>query len=152
MVTTTTSPRRARLAPSVTGEEPEPLLKPPPWHQNITGRLRPSLIAGVQMFSTRQSSLSLGRPAAATAIGDTDRFAPGCICGALGPYAIASRTPAHFAGATGGMKRFLPAVLAPYGMPLNTLIPFASTPRTRPSAVSATTESPSAANTRVRPA
>src|SRR6185295_8072411 len=51
----------------------------------------------------------------------------------------ASRTPVHLAGSTGGMKRFLPAVLAPYGMPLKVLMPPASTPRTRPNVVSAST-------------
>ena len=46
MVTTTTSPRRARLAPSVPGDDPDPVANPPPWHQSITGRWRPSLTAG----------------------------------------------------------------------------------------------------------
>ena len=85
MVTTTTSPRRARLSPSVTGDEPEPVTKPPPWHQNITGRLRLSWTAGVHTFSTRQSSLSAGRPAAATAMAEAARRAPGSLCGALEP-------------------------------------------------------------------
>ena len=40
------------------------------------------------------------------------------------------------------MKRFFPVVLAPYGMPLKTLMPFTSVPRTRPYVVSATTGSP----------
>ena len=44
-VTTTTSPRRARAAPSVIGDEPEPVAKPPPWHHTITGRLRLSVRA-----------------------------------------------------------------------------------------------------------
>ena len=132
MLTTTTSPRRARLAPSVTGDEPEPVTNPPPWHQNITGRLRLSFTAGVQMFSTRQSSPSAGSPAAATAIADAARRAPGSVCGALGPYARASRTPVHFAGAAGGMNRFAPPVLAPYGTPLKTLMPRTSSPRMRP--------------------
>src|SRR5579863_4688452 len=98
MVTTTTSPRRARLVPSLSGEEPDPLENPPPWHQNITGRLRPSLIPGVQTFNTRQSSPSAGRfepetvnPPAAGA------GAAGSRCGALWPYASASRTPVHLA-------------------------------------------------------
>src|SRR5512140_253774 len=113
MVTTTTSPRRARLVPSVPGEDPDPEANPPPWHQNITGRFFPSFTAGVQILSTRQSSPSVGRPAAATAISDVVRRTPGSVCGALGPHANASRTPLHFAGSTGGMKRFFPAVLAP---------------------------------------
>src|SRR5579864_1614257 len=113
MVTTTTSPRRARLVPSVPGEDPEPEEKPPPWHQNMTGRFLRSFTAGVQTLSTRQSSLSAVKPAPATAVSDVARRTPGSVCGALGPNARASRTPVHLAGSTGGMKRFLPVVFAP---------------------------------------
>src|SRR5262245_10901592 len=118
----------------------------------MTGRLRPAPSAGVQTLSTRQSSLSAGRPAAATASGEAFRPAPGSRCGALGPYASASRTAVHLAGATGGMNLFLPAVLAPYGMPLKILIPATSVPRTRPYAVSAVTDEPSWAKTSAKPA
>ncbi len=38
------------------------------------------------------------------------------------------------------MKRFGPAVLAPYGMPLNVFTPSTSVPRTRPNDVSASTK------------
>src|SRR5579862_5019324 len=114
MVTTTTSPRRARLVPSLSGDDPDPVANPPPWHQNITGRLRPSLTAGVQTFSTRQSSPSGGRFApeivSAPAAGGG---AVGSRCGALWPYSSASRTPVHAAGSAGAMKRLVPAVLAP---------------------------------------
>src|SRR5438093_5964786 len=48
------------------------------------------------------------------------------------------------------MNRFLPAVGAPYGIPLNVLMPCTSTPRTLPNAVSATTKSDSAAHARRR--
>ena len=41
----------------------------------------------------------------------------GSRCGNTVPYASVSRTPVHFAGSAGGMKRLPPAVLAPYGMP-----------------------------------
>src|SRR5438093_2509587 len=121
MLTTTTSPRRARLVPSVPGDDPEPVAKPPPWHQNITGRFRPSFTAGVQTLRTRQSSPSAGRPSVATASRAGAGGVSGLPCGALGPYARASRTPVHRAGSTGGMNRFLPAVVAPYGIPLNVL-------------------------------
>src|SRR6185295_16220930 len=121
MVTTTTSPRRASLVPSVTGDDPEPVAKPPPWHHSITGRLRLSLTAGVQTLRTRQSSLSEVKPAPATAVSDVARRVPGSVCGALGPKARASRIPVHFTGSAGGMKRFFPAVFAPYGMPLKVL-------------------------------
>lgn len=49
MVTITTSCLRAILTPSYQGEEPEPLEKPPPCIQNITGRFLLSS-AGVQTF------------------------------------------------------------------------------------------------------
>ena len=60
MVTTTTSPVRARLVPSSDRPEPDPVEKPPPCSHTMTGRLRPSPSAGVNTFSTRQSSLSAG--------------------------------------------------------------------------------------------
>ena len=112
-VTTTTSPRRARASPSVIGDEPEPVAKPPPWHHTITGRLRLSPSAGVHTFKTRQSSFSWRMPAPATARSDVFGAVPGSRCGALGPYASESRTPVHLAGSTGGRNRLRPAVLAP---------------------------------------
>ena len=45
--------------------------------------------------------------------------------------------PVQAAGLTGGMKRFLPLVGAPYGMPLKTLTVSTTTPRTLPLEVSA---------------
>ena len=71
----------------------------------MTGRLRPLPSAGVKTFSTRQSSLSVRPP---------PRVPPApVVCGAVGPYASASRVPVHGDGLTGGMKRFFPAVVAP---------------------------------------
>src|SRR5207244_9271039 len=97
------------FVPSVTGEDPDPVEKPPLWHQSITGRLRsfpPLLAAGVQTFNTKQFSLSAPSPAPATARSDVPRRAPGSVCGALGPNSKASRTPVHLSGFFGGMKRF----------------------------------------------
>src|SRR5690242_18471352 len=151
MVTTTTSPRRARLVPSVSGEDPDPVANPPPWHQNITGRLRPSLIAGVHTLSTRQSSPSAGRFRPATPSAPSGGgAAAGSRWGALCPNSSASRTAVHFSGSFGGRNRFVPAVLAPYGIPLKVLMPWLSTPRTFPKLVSATTYLAScASNTRL---
>ena len=118
------SPRMPKFVPSFTGAAPEPVLNPPPWHQSATGRRPPSSIPGVQTFSTRQSSLSACPPPAPCS--SASRRAEGSRCGAREPYASASRTPVHFAGSTGGMKRFAPAVLAAYGMPLNALMPLTS--------------------------
>ena len=56
MVTTTTSCFWQMLVPSYHFEAPEPVEKPPPWIQNITGRFLPSS-AGVQTLRIRQSSL-----------------------------------------------------------------------------------------------
>jgi hypothetical protein len=41
----------------------------------------------------------------------------------------------HGTGFVGGMKRFVPAVVPPYGMPLKMLMPSLAVPRTRPVAV-----------------
>src|ERR1700719_2006795 len=110
MVITTTSLVRARLAPARIGPEPDPDEKPPPCSHTMTGRLRGPPTAGVDTFNTRQSSLS-GR--------DPERPAPAAtVCGAVGPYASASRVSVHGTGLVGGMKRFLLAVVPPYGMPL----------------------------------
>ena len=54
-MTATTSCRAARLLPSVRSVLPEPLWKPPPCSQTMTGR-RPST-PGVHTLATRQSSL-----------------------------------------------------------------------------------------------
>src|SRR5258708_25964200 len=137
MDTTTTSPRRARFVPSVMGDDPDPVAKPPPWHQTITGRLRPPPLtgptAGVQTLSTRQSSPSTGRLFPETESASADpRGTVGSLCGALCPYSSASRTPVHRAGSAGAMKRFAPVVLAPYGTPLKVMIPLLSTPRIFP--------------------
>src|ERR1700686_2240811 len=137
MVTTTTSPRRARFVPSLSGDDPEPVAKPPPWHQNITGRFGPLLplepTAGVQTLSTRQSSPSAGSFSPEILRAPAVRGgAAGSRCGALCPYSRASRTPVQLAGSTGAMKRFGPVVLAPYGMPLKVLIPLLSMPRILP--------------------
>ena len=63
MVTTTTSPRRARFVPSLSGDDPEPVANPPPWHQNITGRLRPFAAAGPRRRPNieHQAIFALGR-------------------------------------------------------------------------------------------
>jgi hypothetical protein len=50
----------------------------------------------------------------------------------------------HGVGFTGGMNLFVPAVVAPYGIPLKTLMPSSTTPRTFPADVAATTVSASA--------
>src|SRR5439155_26683572 len=92
---------------------------------------------GVHTFSTRQSSLD-GFDARFCMIWISGVLNPGS-CGHDGPSSNASRVPAHGAGFVGGMNRFAPAVEAPYGMPLNVLIPFTIRPRTFPKVVSTTT-------------
>src|SRR5271165_1229314 len=119
MVTTTTSCFRATLVPSYQGEDPEPVLNPPPWIQNITGRFALSS-PGVQTFRIRQSSLcGSGRPAYRLGYlaGARTTGVP-FPCGVCGPYARASRTPAHGLAGLGGMNRPELPVSSPYGMPL----------------------------------
>src|SRR6267378_728542 len=118
------------------GEDPDPVAKPPPCSQTITGRLRPAPSPGVKTFRTRQSSSSLPRPW--PEVDPCAGRAPGLVCGALGPYANASRTPVHGAGLVGSMNRFFPLVGPPYGIPLKILMSSTEVPRTRPYAVSAT--------------
>src|SRR5690242_13558969 len=125
---TTTSPFLARFVPSKTLREPDRLEKSPPWNQTMTGRLRPSFSAGVQMFSARQSSLmSLSK------VHELNNGGNGLVtCGHIGANASASRTSVQGAGGCGGRKRPDPAVEAPYGMPLKVWMPSVVTPRTLP--------------------
>lgn len=70
MVTTTTSPREARLPPSNVSSAPVPLVKAPPWIQNMTGfKLSVLLLEamefgkyGVQMLRNKQSSEPVDEP------------------------------------------------------------------------------------------
>src|SRR5258708_26809961 len=140
MVTTTTAPLRLRLVPSYQGESPEPAMNAPPWHQNITGRLRPSLTAGVHTLSTRQFSLIGGssRPANSFSIaGGSANALSSCI--ARSPNSKASRTPVHGPTSFGGANRPSSLGGAAYGMPLKTLTSFSSIPRIFPQLVSTTT-------------
>ncbi len=140
MLTTTTLLLWARLTPLYIASEPEPVENPPPCSHTITGRLLLLLNSGVNTFSTRQSSLCSGVPGV-----------PFVICGAVGPYARASRTPFHCTGLVGGMKRFLAAVVPPYGIPLKILTSSNARPRTLPAEVAAMTSSvPAAAMARRR--
>src|SRR5262249_57673435 len=84
---------------------------------------------GVNTLSTRQSSPSAGA---------LRRVRP-IACGAVGPYASASRVSVHGDGFIGARNRFFPAVVAPYGMPLKILTPSSAVPRTLPDAVVETT-------------
>src|SRR5437879_1948937 len=134
MVTTTTSPRLARVVPSYHDMPPEPRKKAPPWIQKRTGRLDPSA-AGVHTFRYRQSSswvsvaVKPGTLASAPIVG----------WGAALPSLVASRTPLHGSGASGGWKRSLPTGGRAYGMPLNERIPLLSLPPSVPSFVSTLT-------------
>src|SRR5262249_20767795 len=118
-----------RLMPSNMALEPEPLAKPPPCSQNMTGRFPPSPRPRDQTFRTRQSSLVGPTPPApgfAMLAFDEARgagVARPSPCGALGPYETAARMAVRAGGLPGAMKRFLPAVDAPYGMPLKTFTP-----------------------------
>jgi hypothetical protein len=49
---------------------------------------------------------------------------------AIAPYCDASRTPAQGSGLLGNMKRSMPAVVAPYGIPWKVLTPPETKPRT----------------------
>lgn len=55
--------------------------------------------------------------------------------GELSPYALVSRIPNQGAGGCGGIKRELPLVGAPYGMPRNFDMPPLVVPRIEPEAV-----------------
>src|SRR5208282_4536375 len=140
MVTTTTSPLRHRFVPSYQGESPEPAMNAPPWHQNITGRLRPSLTAGVHTLSTRQFSLMGGssRPANSfSSAGGRANALSSCI--ARSPNAKASRTPVQGWSFLGGANRPSPSGDSAYRTPLKTLTPLSAIPRIFPQLVSTTT-------------
>src|SRR5262249_31077938 len=114
----------------------------------MTGRFRPSRRPRVKTLTTRQSSPAgfdvppgpaLNCRSNSLLLVAAPAPAPGPPpVGQLGPHSKQSRTPAQEFGLTGGMKRFAPAVDAPYGIPLKTYTPLSLTPRTLPWMVSAT--------------
>src|SRR5512141_3055668 len=101
----------------------DPNVKPPPWIQNMTGRFAWSLMEGVHTF--RFSISSPAKPSSqlyrnCSSLFFQDARGDG---GATGPQASAGRTPAHGVGFRGGMNRFSPAVVSPYGIPLKMKTP-----------------------------
>src|SRR5947207_11214279 len=131
MLTTTTSPFRARRSPRYNTPAPEPVVKPPPWIHTITGRGVDPSIERVQTFSVRQSS--------SVPISSPPMPAPraGAGWGAHLVHSPAGRTPSQGATGCGGRNRSSPTGGAANGRPLNTRTPSSSTPATRPAAVSA---------------
>src|SRR5262249_56381798 len=69
--------------------------------------------------------------------------------GGVGRKGGGSGVGVHATGLRGGMKRFFPAVDAPYGTPLNTFMPSTTRPRIFPADVSTTACPSSAAPTNV---
>src|SRR4051794_11455565 len=108
MVTTTTSPLRARPVPSKPGADPAQFIQAPPCSQTITGFFSEGVAAGVNTFRKRQSSLTGSTFVYQAAIGNV---APG-ICGAELPALIASTVPVQGLAAIGAIKR-CPKVLSP---------------------------------------
>src|SRR6201996_2307331 len=54
------------------------------------------------------------------------------VCGQFAPYAKAGYSSVHGAGGLAGSHRLSPAVVAPYGSPLNVTTPPSTNPRTLP--------------------
>ena len=121
----------------VSGEEPEPVAKPPPWHQNITGRLRAVLDRGCPDVQD-EAVFALARAEC------------GAICGALGPYSSASRTPVHVAGFDRRHEAVFARGRSAVGNAFEDLDAVTSVPRTLPDAVSAITAGVSAPFSEVR--
>src|SRR5579884_2013592 len=118
------TPRRARCSPSYCGCELDPRRNPPPWIQTMTGSLSFALLAAVQMFSVRQSSL----------IGADGSRRTEASCMQTGPNRAVSRMPCHRAARAGGLQRSSPTGGAAYGMPLK-LFTSVPAPATRPDCV-----------------
>ena len=89
--------------PSYHGVALDPAVNPPPWIHTSTGR-RPE-VPGVMTLSDRQSSSQAPEPSAKPA----SRPGP---CHAMGPNAVASRTPAHGVAGDGRSKRRAPVARA----------------------------------------
>src|ERR1700733_6693098 len=62
------------------------------------------------------------------------------FCGQFAPYTKAGYSSVHGVGGLAGNQRFSPAVVAPYGTPLNVRTPPSTNPRTLPYCVFATAE------------
>src|SRR5579859_1580925 len=109
MVTSTT-PFSGRKSPLWRGSLLPPPEKPPPWIQNITGRLLLlSALAGAYTFKNKQSSLG---PSSWKIISSKTLF-----CAQCGAYLVASRSPFHFAAGCGAFHRNSPTGGAAYGKP-----------------------------------
>src|ERR1700722_5156204 len=90
------------------GVDPQPIAKPPPCSQTMTGLFAESA-AGVHTFRTRQSSLTLSAEGSASNIWPKRVEGSGRSalrsCGQIGPKASASRVPAHASALRDGQKR-----------------------------------------------
>src|SRR5580698_569992 len=62
------------------------------------------------------------------------------VCGQFAPYTRAGYSSVHGVGDLAGSQRFSPAVVAPYGTPLNVKTPPSTNPRTLPYCVFAIAE------------
>src|SRR5580693_4476820 len=89
------------------------------------------------MFSFNMSSLC--QPSSQSNKNVCSMLVHGCrVCGQFAPYARAGYSSRHGAGDLAGSHRFSPAVVAPYGTPLNVSTPPSTNPRTLPYCVFAT--------------
>src|SRR5215472_8588840 len=103
----------------------------------MTGRFPVRL--GVQMFSFSMSSLC--QPSSQSNRNVCSVLVHGWrVCGQFAPYVRAGYSSVHGAGGLAGSQRFSPAVVAPYGTPLNVRTPPSTNPRTLPYWVFATAE------------
>src|SRR5678815_3339385 len=98
-------PSCANGAPLYSGVDPEPMTNAPPWIQTITGQLprvcAASGPAGANTLSSRQSSLD----GILSVIPLSSAICEVRDCSATGPNAVASRSPRHGAGGSGGRNR-----------------------------------------------
>src|SRR6516165_695428 len=99
---THTVPSRANAVPSYAPTEPDPFMNEPPWIQTSTGSPT-APVSGVHTFRFRQSSPAI------TTSGNSGAYCGGWSpLGAVGPNAVASRSPAPGAAGWGGRIRFAP--------------------------------------------
>src|SRR4051812_36265397 len=107
----------------------------------MTGREPPDVDDGLQTLPVRQPSPWVPRmrpegPANSSVISSATGPPPTSSgWGQTFPTTVASRSPVHGSGGTGGRKRRSSPVGAPYGTPRNTSTPSASAPLTAPAAV-----------------
>jgi hypothetical protein len=103
LIVTTTAPARASRVPSYTAAHEAPTVNEPPCTNTITGRPEP-VVSGVRTSAVRYSAPGTHPGPTIGVMSGVPGVSVG-PCGAVGPGAVASRSPSHDTGAGRAKRR-----------------------------------------------